>query len=275
MTMKIGFVQIKPRLGDVEFNVKHAVDMLRRAYRREAEVIVLPELFNTGYLYTDKKEILKVAEEIPNGFTCRELMRASDEYSMCIVAGMAERCGKDIYNSAIVVSHGEFLGVYRKMHLFYLEKKVFKAGNLGFKVFDIGKAKVGVLICFDWIFPEAARILALKGAEIICHPANLVLPYAQTAMLARSIENRVYTITANRIGEEKRGSLCFKFTGLSQITSPDMKVLVRASKTREEVRVIEIDLKMARDKRVTELNDIFEDRRVDFYREILEKHIRV
>ncbi len=273
--MRVGFVQIRPKLGDVEFNVRHAIKMLRRAYKKEAELIVLPELFNTGYLYTEKKEIIKVAEEVPEGFTSRELMKASDEYSMCIVAGIAEKSGENVYNSAIIVNNGEFLGVYRKMHLFYLEKKIFKAGDLGFKVFDIGKAKIGVLICFDWIFPEATRVLALKGAEIICHSANLVLPYAQTAMLVRSIENRIYIITANRVGEEKKGDLHFRFTGLSQVTSPDMKVLVRASRTREEVRVVEIDLKMARDKKITELNDIFKDRRVNFYREILEEHVLV
>ena len=137
-------------------------------------------------------------------------------------------------------------------------------------MFNAGKAKIGIIICFDWIFPEAARILALKGADIICHPANLVLPYAQRAMLARSVENRVYTVTANRLGFEKRGGDSFKFTGGSQVTSPSMEVLISGSTDREEARVVEVDLSKARNKSITEKNDIFKDRRPEIYVKLLD-----
>jgi len=113
--------------------------------------------------------------------------------------------------------------------------------------------KIGVMICFDWCFPEAARILALKDAEIICHPANLVLPYAPKAMFARSIENRVFTITANRIGVEERGGERLSFIGLSQVTSPKMEVLIQAGESVEDAGVVEVDLLLARNKWITSL----------------------
>jgi len=96
------------------------------------------------------------------------------------------------------------LGTYRKIHLFYKEKLYFAPGENPPKVFNVNGVNIGVMICFDWIFPETARTLSLQGAELIAHPANLVLPYCQNAMITRSIENRVFTATANRVGSELR-----------------------------------------------------------------------
>ncbi len=122
------------------------------------------------------------------------------------------------------------------------------------------------MICFDWLFPEAARTLALKGADIICHPSNLVLPYCPQAMITRSIENRVYSITANRVGKEERiKGTPLSFIGLSQVVSPDGTVEYRAGSGKAEARVIEIDPKAARNKNITQVNHIFKDRRGDLY----------
>ena len=110
----------------------------------------------------------------------------------------------------------------------------------------------------------------LKDADIICHPSNLVLPYAQEAMLTRSLENGVFTITCNRIGTEKRANRQLFFTGKSQVTSPKGEFLLRASEDREEVGTIEIDPLLAREKQFTENNFIFEDRKPVFYKKILE-----
>jgi len=125
------------------------------------------------------------------------------------------------------------------------------------------------MICFDWIFPEAARVLALKGAEVICHPANLVLPWCQRAMVTRSIENRVFIVTANRIGGEKREGRELKFTGGSQITSPVGELLCQASEEGEEVGVVDIDPSIAKDKAITEENDLFSDRRPELYQQLV------
>ncbi len=261
--MKVGYVQTYPLLGEVERNVDSALSL---ASTKEADLLVFPELFNTGYLYIRKEQLAKVAEPIPEGPTTKKLMKFASEHSVIIVAGIAEVEGSKFYNSAVVISSdGDYVGKYRKLHLFSTEKFVFEPGDLGLKVFNLNGIKIGVLICFDWIFPEAARVLALKGAHLIAHSANLVLPYAQTAMLARSIENKVFTITANRIGVEEIEGMRLRFTGMSQITSPKMEVLKRAPKNSEEVGVVDIDPKEAENKKITELNDLWKDRRPPEY----------
>jgi predicted amidohydrolase len=149
------------------------------------------------------------------------------------------------------------------MHLFYNEKEWFGAGNAELAVFDIGKARIGIMICFDWFFPEVARYLALKGADVICHPANLVLPYCPQAMITRCIENRVFAVTSNRIGTEKRSDEELTFIGTSQITGTKGEILCRASADREEERVVEIDPLRARDKQITPKNHLLLDRKFE------------
>jgi predicted amidohydrolase len=142
------------------------------------------------------------------------------------------------------------------------EKDFFEPGDVGLPVYDIGPCRIGMLVCFDWIFPEAWRVLALKGADIICHPANLVLPgLAQQAVPVHALTNRLYVVTANRIGSE--GELTF--TGMSTIADPKGQVLVQASRTREEVSKIEIDVSLARVKDITSRNNILADRRPEEY----------
>jgi predicted amidohydrolase len=233
--------------------------------------MVLPELFNTGYAFADKRELEKLAEPAEGGNTIERLARSSAETGTTYVAGFAEAAGGKFYNSAAVVSGGELVGVYRKTHLFYKEKFLFEPGDTGFRVFDVGKAKVGVMICFDWIFPEAARVLALKGAQVIAMPANLVLAFAPKALPVRALENKVFTVLANRIGAERRRGLSYRFTGRSQIASPRMEILAQAGAREECVKVVEVDVALANKKRVTELNDLFEDRRPEFYSAIIER----
>lgn len=261
---KIAFAQTYPKFGEVEANVEEALKLIRSV---EADLVVLPELFNTGYVFLSREEVRRFAEEIPNGETCRILIEESGRMRKTIVAGLAEKAGEALYNSVVLVSKGKFVGLYRKLHLFDREKLLFNKGNLEPKVYTVDGARIGMLICFDWLFPEVWRLLALKGAEIVAHPSNLVLPYyCQRAMLARSFENHIYTITANRVGEEKRGSYHLKYTGRSQIVSPKMEVLASASEDQVECKAVQVDLELARNKKVTELNDIFKDRRPRFYR---------
>ncbi len=266
--MKIGYAQLNIRLGRVKENVEHAERSIR-GFTGEIDLLVLPELFNTGYAIPTFNEALRLAERFPEGYTSQRLMSLAEELGAYIVAGFAELYNGRVYNSAGVYGPHGPVGVYRKVHLFYKEKLLFTPGS-EFKVFRLKDFKLGVMICFDWIFPEAARTLALMGAEIIAHPANLVLPYAPTAMLARSVENRVYTITANRIGEEKLTGETLRFIGMSQVTSPKMEVLCRAPKDSEEIRVVNVDLEVARSKRITDLNDLWEDRRPELYKLLFE-----
>lgn len=178
--------------------------------------------------------------------------------------------GLRLYNSAVLVTpDGGPVGLYRKVHLFDREKLVFDDGDLGFPVFTLPGAdalKVGVMVCFDWRFPESARSLALAGAELIAHPSNLVKPWCQQAMVTRSLENLVFSITANRTGEEDRGDHPIGFTGRSQVLDPQGRVLASADEDEEALTIVTIDPAAARSKRTNDRNDLFGDRRPELYR---------
>ena len=259
--MKVGFIQTRPEFGKKQYNIERTVDLIKNI---DADLIVLPELFDSGYLFTSMKEVEKVSEKIPDGYTIQSLIEVAKENDSFIVAGLVEKAERIFYNSSVLIGPEGLIDFYRKAHLFKDEPKWFEKGDTGFKVCDIGLAKIGMMICFDWIFPEAARTLALKGADIICHPSNLMLPYCQKAMVTRSIENGVFSITCNRIGIEERGGERLEFTGLSQITDPKGNVLANASKDKEEKQVIKIDPLEAREKRIGQ-NEIFRERRTDLY----------
>jgi predicted amidohydrolase len=237
--------------------------------KADADLIVLPELFNTGYLFVSLEEVSSLAEEIPAGKTTRALCEIAHTKKIHIVAGMAEKFKNDLYNSAVLISPSGHVDTYRKTHLFSEEKLWFKPGNTGFSVVDIGICRIGVMICFDWFFPESARILALKGADIICHPANLVLPYCQDAMPTRCLENKIYAVTANRTGFEERGGKKLYYTGKSQVTSPDAKMLYQAGEKDDEIGIVDIDIQKARNKRINEYNDILNDRRPEYYQDLV------
>jgi predicted amidohydrolase len=260
--MKVGFIQFEVLFGEKEHNLKAVSRLIER---QKADLWVLPELFNTGYIFTSSDELDRLAEKVPDGETTQFLILVAKKFNTCIVAGLAEKNYQQYYNSAVFVNNKGFQGLYRKIHLFDEEKLWFTPGNLPFQVWDVGLAKIGIMICFDWIFPEATRTLALKGAEIICHPSDLVLPYCQNAMVTRCLENHVFAITANRIGTEQRGERQLAFTGGSQITGTKGEILHRASMEREEVAAVEIDPDLARNKFATANNHLFEDRRPEMY----------
>jgi len=261
--MKAGFVQTRPEFGKVKENVDSALDQIAIL---EAGLVVLPELFTTGYQFRTRQEALKLAEPAEGGYTAGRLTEAAKKKKMHIVAGFAERDGKKVYNSSMLVGPRGVIGVYRKAHLFWDEKKIFNRGDSDFKVYRVAGVKLGMMICFDWIFPEVARTLALRGAEIICQPSNLVLPYCPQAMITRSLENRVFSITANRVGTEERvKGKRLHFIGTSQIVSPGGSVLCRASGDRVAAASMEIDPSEARNKNITPVNNIFKDRRKSLF----------
>ncbi len=264
--MRVGFYQFQPIFGTKEKNLAKVCTRLKKV---DADLMVLPELFATGYLFRNRKELEAMAEPIPDGLTTKTLLAVSKLKKMFIVAGVAEKTGKKIYNSAVLVCPDGKVHTYRKVHLFMDEKFIFSPGDKPFPVFDVGKVKIGMLICFDWVFPEASRILALRGAQIICQPANLILPYAHSVTLSRAIENRLFIILCNRIGEERRGRKYLKFNGMSQVVNTRGKILCRASKEREVLKIIDIDPKMALDKKVTKYNDVIKDRFPKLYHKLI------
>ncbi|MGC8928598.1 MAG: nitrilase-related carbon-nitrogen hydrolase [Myxococcota bacterium] len=261
MFVKVATVQMNIKFADVKYNVEHAIELLQDC---DARIIVLPELFNTGYMFDSPDDILPFSEP-KDGYTIKTIHKIAKEKNCYITGGFAERDGEDIYNSSFIIGPEGLIGIYRKAHLFRDEKKVFKPGNLPLKLYNIDGFNVGLMICFDWLFPEIARSYALMGADIICHSANLVLPFCPDALITRALENRIYFILSNRIGKETMGERFLRFIGESEIVSPDGDVLVRAGKDCEGVFDIEINPFLSRDKNITPLNDIFEDRRTDLY----------
>jgi predicted amidohydrolase len=258
-------VQFNPAFGEVNRNLDRAEALIEGA---QADLLVLPELFNTGYLITSKEEIAALAEEVPGGPTTRRLAAVAKRRNLHLVAGMAERSGDRIYNAAVLISPAGHVATYRKVHLFFEEKLWFDPGDGEFPVYDIGACRVGIMVCFDWFFPEAMRTLALKGAQVVCHPANLVLPYCQAAMVTRCLENRVFAVTCNRTGTEQRGGKSLHYTGKSQITDTMGDILSRAGEDEECVGVFEVDPAKALDKQLNAHNNLFGDRRPSFYRDI-------
>jgi len=261
--MKIALFQFAPEFGNVNYNVRKAVDAIAAT---DADMIVLPELFNTGYQFVSKEEATGLSEEIPSGYTTKAIENLAMRKKIYIVAGIAENSNGEIYNSAILTGPDGFIGIYRKIHLFHEEKLWFAAGDTGFKVWQTPIGNIGIMICFDWFFPESARTLALNGSDIIAHPANLVLPYCPDAMITRCLENRVFAVTSNRIGFEQRGGKKkLTFIGKSQITSAGGEIIHRATSDKEEIVTADIAIDKARDKNLNSLNNIFNDRRKKFY----------
>jgi len=258
--VNIGFIQCAPVLGEKQATIKK-IDRLIDC-GNTADILVLPELCNSGYNFTSYEQAWESSEVIENSIFVKFLESKCKQCNFYVVSGLNERDNDVLYNTAILVGPKGYIGKYRKLHLFMNEKDFFRPGDLGLPIFDIEFGKIGMLVCFEWIFPEAWRILALKGAEIICHPSNLVLQgFAQKAVPLHALTNRVYIVTANRIGQE--GDLAF--TGLSIIANPKGDIIAQASQKKEEIGIADIDTTLARDKMITPRNDIFRDRRPQEY----------
>ncbi len=260
---RVSVLQFEPRLLDPQGNLERLTKLLSGL---ETDLVVLPELSASGYVFQSREEVASISEEIPAGPVFNAFSSLAWEGQFSIVYGFAERSGDKFYNSALLINPDGSHHLYRKTHLFNREKLFFTPGDTGLNVFAARQGvQVGMMVCFDWQFPEAARTLALKGAQIICHPSNLVLPWCQQAMITRSLENRVYSITSNRTGRESNGAESLEFTGQSQILGTRGEILIRMNESETGVRTCEIDPTLALDKQVTPLNDASGDRRPALY----------
>ena len=225
----------------------------------------MPELFASGYNFINTEEVSSLAEPLEGGETCNALLHFANSNNCYIVYGFAENESGKYYNSAAIVGPNNFKGLYRKVHLFDREKLFFQPGNLGFNVFETTVGRIGIMVCFDWYFPEGARTLTVKGAQLIAHPANLVLPYCPDSMPVRCRENRVFAATANRIGVEDRGGHSLTFIGQSQVTDIRGNILVRCATDQTAIACLELDLRQADDKKLNSYNDLMEDRFPQYY----------
>jgi predicted amidohydrolase len=246
----------------VRENLEHVASALAGT---NADLIVLPELPFTGYCFRDRAELLALAEDPAESPTVDRLAALSEDLDCHIVTGFAERSGEHCFNSALLLGPEGLLRTYRKLHLFDAEKDLFDPGDRPPAVDTIRGMRIGMMICFDWIFPETARVLAVMGADVIAHPANLVLGHCQQAMLVRCLENGVFAVTANRTGTESGPEGEIAFTGESQIAAPKGELIHRGGSDGEELYFAEIDIARARDKMVTARNHVIDDRRPEFY----------
>ncbi|OGC89510.1 MAG: hypothetical protein A2W25_16825 [candidate division Zixibacteria bacterium RBG_16_53_22] len=260
--MRVAFIQFNPEFGQVKQNIARARSLIAR---EKAELYVLPELCFSGYTFISKEEAFSLSEPADDGFAINEMKSISAELEAAIVFGFPERSGDDLFNSCALIRPDGSLRIYRKIHLFMHEKEWFKPGDKPFEIHKLNGCQIGMMICFDWRFPEAARTLALAGAHLLCHPANLVMPHCQTAMITRSLENGIFSITANRYGHEKRGAYENIFTGRSQIVGPRGEVLVSASSGKDEIGVADINYRESEDKAISLQNNLWADRRPEFY----------
>ncbi|UCE28267.1 MAG: acyltransferase [Candidatus Coatesbacteria bacterium] len=267
--MRLGIVQFDPEFGKVEKNLRVALGL---AGAVEADVYILPELFSTGYQFKDRPEAASYAEELPGGPTTDALESFCRGRGCYVAGGLAEKSSDNLYNSAVLVGPDGFVALYRKTHLFDREKEIYDVNDEDmFRVYDIGFARVGMMICFDWIYPETTRILAVRGAQIVLHMANLVLPYCQAAAVTRAVENRVFVAVANRTGTEDRvPDETLEFTGASVIVSPKGEYLLQAGETDEGCWTVSIDPTDADDKMATPRNHLIDDRRTELYGALVE-----
>ena len=261
--MNVGYFQSYPEFGEVRKNLAQFAARVRSI---DCELLVLPELAFSGYQFVSQAEVWDLAEPVPDGPTTQLCLDLARQHEMSLVVGLPECEDNQCYNSAIVVGPSGYVGCYRKTHLFFEETLFFTPGNRELQVWDIGQARIGVMICFDWYYPEVARTLTLNGADILCHPSNLVLPHCPDAMVTRSLENRVFSLTANRIGQEARGGKPpLTFIGNSEVVSPNGTILSRAPRGQEAVMIVDIDVNEARNKSINPYNDLLNDRRPHLY----------
>lgn len=257
--MRLGMIQFEPRLGQIAANTERVLGLLQNA--PSADLWVLPELASSGYAFGSREAAYAAAETLDNSSYLHALQEWARSSGSWVVTGFNERSGDLLYNSAVLLGPSGQKGLYRKLHLFLDEQDFFTPGNLGLPVFDTPWGKLGMLVCFDWMFPEVWRLLALEGVQLMAHPSNLVLPWCQTAMPGYALTNRIFTATCNRVGTE--GGL--HFTGQSLLVSPTGEALLRGSGDQEEVLVAEVDWQAASDKAITSRNNAFGDRRTAVY----------
>jgi predicted amidohydrolase len=263
--VRIAVIQFAPALLDREETIRRLDPLFAQC--DAVDLVVLPELANSGYAFAGRDEAMQSAESIGDSPFLDHLTQRCAGLGCEIVTGFCEHAGERLYNSAVLLSARGVEGVYRKLHLFMNEPDYFQPGDLGLPVFERPYGVIGIQVCFDWAFYEGWRVLALNGVELICHPANLVIPgRAQSAIPIYAMTNRIFIATANRIGTERE----LTFTGTSVIADPSGGLVDRAPASEAVVMQAEIGLELARDKMVTPRNHAFGDRRSELYGDLCE-----
>ena len=266
---RIAAVQMDPKLGELETNLGAILAKLAEAAEDGAHLIVFPECALSGYGFGSREEGFAHAVEA-TGPELGRIAAACAEHKVYCVTGLLERDGSRLFNAAALVGPEGLVGVYRKVHLPFLGIDMFvDPGDRQYEVFDVGGLRIGMQICYDAGFPEPSRVLSLLGADLLVVPTNWPTHAecaAQHVMPARGMENNVYAIAVNRVGEESG----FRFIGHSSIVDTNGAVLAVASHDREEILYADIDVERARRKHIVRVPGKHEinrmgDRRPSFY----------
>ena len=263
--LKLAQIQFAPQLGGLQNNLNKVEELIGKA--EQAEFIILPELANSGYNFTDRKHAMALASTVERSDFVEMLRVKSRNQNQYIVSGFHEKDGNELFNTSLFISPNGEIGKYRKIHLFMNEKEIFSKGNLGLPVFQTDDFTMGMLICFDYLFPEVWRIMALKGAEFIAHPSNLVTNKAFKVVPAQAVINRFFIFTTNRIGSERDIS----FSGKTFAVDIEGDVISEASPENEEILFTEFNPSLAHNKMITEKNHVLYDRFPDEYKEIIQE----
>lgn len=272
--VKIAVVQNEPRLMKNEENLRNILHSTKEAAHHHANLIVFPECSLTGYVFQSREEASPFSETVPGPSTDR-LSNLCRELKVHVIFGLLERENDSLYNAAALIGPQGFISGYRKNHLPILGVDRFvDVGDKPFTVYQTPIGNIGLEICYDIAFPEASRVMALLGADILVVPANfpkVIGDKLNYMVMARAIENTVHVVLADRIGNERGCS----FAGLSKIVDSSGEIVSLANPDKEEIIYGEISLELARQKHLVlipgemESNRI-KDRRPDLYNVITE-----
>jgi len=272
--IKIAGVQMNPALMQTEANLTRILDFVGETSKSGANLTIFPECALTGYCFDSRAEAAGYAQTIPGPATERiaDLCRTLDQH---VIVGLPEKEGERLFNAAAFIGPAGLIGKYRKVHLPGLGLDHFvDPGDLGFRVYDTRLGRIGINICYDGMFPESSRVMALKQADLIVLPTNWPTgaeEFADYIINARSLENHIFYAAIDRVGEE-RG---FRFIGRSRITHVLGRTLAQGSPDREEILYAEIEPSLARNKRIVRVpgkHEIhrFNDRRPECYGEVVQ-----
>ena len=287
-TVTLGLVQMR-MTADPEENLRRAIDRVREAAKQGAQVICLPELFQSPYFcQTEDHAQFKLAEPIPGPGTER-LGRLAGELGVVLIASLFEKRAEGLYHNttAVLDADGSYLGKYRKMHIpddpNYYEKFYFTPGDLGYQSWTTAYARAGVLICWDQWYPEAARLTAISGAQILFYPTAIgwLVPEKaeygaaqqaswETIQRSHAIANGVFVAAVNRVGLEPGPNQGIEFWGGSFVAGPNGQILAKAG-TAEEILVVPVDLRQVDFARTHW--PFLRDRRIDSYGDITRRYL--
>ena len=264
-------------------NIDRAESIIRKAAEMGAQIILIQELFESTYFCMDQKdELFQLSKPFENHPTIERMAKLASELNVVLPISFFEKANRAHYNAiAVINANGEILGKYRKSHIpdgpGYQEKFYFNPGDTGFKVWDTAYAKIGIGICWDQWFPEVARIMALKGAEVLLYPTAIggepeddgfdSSDMWQRAMIGHSAANQIPVVASNRIGTEQGQDISNYFYGRSFITNHVGDKIAEASRDKEEILIGKVNLEEAENLR--NVWGVFRDRRTDLYSDLL------